>query len=91
MLVSQLGKRAALSGLKSDRSIVILSADKGEGTVLLDRKNYNGKMYEISNDPLHFVSLSCDPRARSERQLVDHLRALKTKGRLGKRLYGRLY
>ncbi|CAN7984777.1 unnamed protein product, partial [Ixodes hexagonus] len=82
------GKRAALSDLKSDKSIVILSADKGKGTVLLDRKEYDEKMCEILNDPLHFVKLNHDPTAKSERQLVDHLQA---DLRLDQTLYRRLF
>lgn len=38
------GERAAFSDLKSDGSIVTLSADKGKGTVLLDWKDYDAKM-----------------------------------------------
>ncbi|KAH7982128.1 hypothetical protein HPB52_003181 [Rhipicephalus sanguineus] len=64
------GKRPALKDLTSDNFIVILSADKGKGTVLLDRQNYEEKIYSILNDFLHFVKLKRDPTAKSERQLV---------------------
>lgn len=58
------GERTALNDLKSDNSIVILSADKGKGTVLLDRKEYEEKMYNILNDPSHFMKLNRDPTAK---------------------------
>ncbi|KAM7281569.1 hypothetical protein ISCGN_006085, partial [Ixodes scapularis] len=84
-------ERIALNELKSDSSIMILKADKGKRTVVLDRDDYMKKMYEVINDSHYFVRLSRDPAAKSERELVDHLRELKKKGRISDDLYRRLF
>ncbi|XP_037505488.1 uncharacterized protein LOC119381802 [Rhipicephalus sanguineus] len=84
-------ERDALKDLKSDNSIVILSADKGKGTVLLDRRDYEEKMHNILSDSSHFVKLTRDPTAKSERQLVEQLRALRNKGSIDQALYRRLF
>ncbi|KAH6929187.1 hypothetical protein HPB50_023986 [Hyalomma asiaticum] len=84
-------ERAALEDLRSDPSVVVLEADKGKGIVVMDRKDYEGKMQEILDDPLHFEKMQHDPTLSTERQLVDYLRRLKTKGMVDQSLYRRLF
>uniref|UniRef100_A0A6B0VDL0 Putative reverse transcriptase n=1 Tax=Ixodes ricinus TaxID=34613 RepID=A0A6B0VDL0_IXORI len=84
-------ERKALQELRSDESIIIVRADKGGGTVILDRTDYDEKMYAIINDTDHFVKLPRDPTAKTERSLVDHLKELRKKGRLSDQLYRRLF
>ncbi|KAH6921926.1 hypothetical protein HPB50_006675 [Hyalomma asiaticum] len=64
---------------------------RAKGTVVLDRGEYEEKMYNILNDPLHFVKLNRDPTAKSERQLIEQLRTLRNKGSLDQTLYRRLF
>ena len=49
---SSLGKeqREALKKLREDDSIVILPADKGNATVVMNKNDYARKMEEILND-----------------------------------------
>lgn len=70
-------ERAALRELKTDESIVILPADKGRATVVLNKEDYTQKILEILGDPSHFVELTRNPTPKSERDLVDILRCLK--------------
>ncbi|KAH6937971.1 hypothetical protein HPB50_005788 [Hyalomma asiaticum] len=44
------GERAAPKDLKSDNSIIILSAGKGKGTVALDRREYEQKIRQDGNN-----------------------------------------
>ncbi|XP_064479224.1 uncharacterized protein LOC135392444 [Ornithodoros turicata] len=85
------GECAALRDLKSDASVVILPADKGKGTVLLDGEVYDRKMLQLLDDPVHFEKMAADPTAKSERQLVDHLRRLRREGKIDETLYRRLF
>ncbi|KAH7956253.1 hypothetical protein HPB52_007665 [Rhipicephalus sanguineus] len=56
------------NGPKKDDGVysIVKGIDKGKGTVLLDRGDYEEKMYNILNDPLHFVKLNRDPTAKSD-------------------------
>ncbi|XP_064478913.1 uncharacterized protein LOC135392149 [Ornithodoros turicata] len=84
-------EHAALRDLRSDDSIIILPADKGKGTVVLDKDHYYAKMQKILDDASHFITLPNDPTQKSERRLVDHLRDLKKKERLDEVTYRRLF
>ena len=43
-------EKKALKRLKNDENIVILPADKGRVTVVMDKKGYHDKMNELVND-----------------------------------------
>ena len=43
-------EQRALKRLKTDQNIVILPADKGRVTVVMDKTNYNDKMDSLVND-----------------------------------------
>ena len=43
-------KQKALKRLKTDENIVILPADKGRVTVVMDKTDYNDKMDSLVND-----------------------------------------
>ena len=43
-------EKQALKRLKNDKNIVILPADKGRVTVVMDKKDYHDKMNELVND-----------------------------------------
>ena len=46
--------RAALINLRNDREIVIQRSDKGGGVVVMDKKCYDNKPYEIVSDVTKF-------------------------------------
>jgi len=54
-------ERAALRDLKSDDSILILPADKGRATVILNKQTYLDKSQELLNDGNTYERLSKDP------------------------------
>ena len=49
-----------LTSLKQDKNIVIMRPDKGKGVVLMDRQDYNQKMYNILADHTKFRCLGTD-------------------------------
>lgn len=83
-------ERAALRDLKSDSAVVLLTADKGKGTVIMNRVHCD-KMLDILNHPAHFVKLALNPIPKSELELVEHLRDLKNKDRLSEKMYRGLF
>ncbi|XP_064462023.1 uncharacterized protein LOC135372308 [Ornithodoros turicata] len=81
----------ALKDLRNDDTIVILPADKGKATVILNRDDYDNKMESILQDRSHFSELSGDPTAASERKIVAALRKLRTKKLITDSLYWKLF
>ncbi|XP_064458887.1 uncharacterized protein LOC135369161 [Ornithodoros turicata] len=81
----------ALKDLRNDDTIVILPADKGKATVVLNRDDYDSKMESILQDRSHFSELSGDPTAASERKIVAALRKLRTKKLITDSLYWKLF
>ena len=54
--------------------------DKGNGVIVLDRSDYNNKMYNVIHDQLKFKPLSEDPTEKREVSLQRYLRLLYNKG-----------
>ena len=60
-----LEERKALKELKKDESIIILPADKGKATVILDRKEYDEKISAMLSDTKTYKGLKRDPSSSS--------------------------
>lgn len=67
----------ALKELEKDKTIVVLPADKGNATVIMDRTQYNDKMNEILSD-VSYKPLTKDPSKKTERQLTQILKELES-------------
>ena len=66
----------AVRNLRTDKSIHILKADKGNATVVLDRIEYDNKILALLNTPT-YRELKSDPTARIERKVCSKLSDLK--------------
>ena len=66
-----------LRSLQRDTSIVIIPADKGRATVVLDRSTYDQKIQTLLSDEDTYRRLSKDPAPALERYMNDLLRSLK--------------
>ena len=51
----------ALKRIKNDKDIVILPADKGHVTVVIDKMDYNDKIDSLVNDKQIYEPLKRDP------------------------------
>ena len=72
---------AAVSNLKRDSSIVILEADKGNATVVMDKEEYENKVQDIlGKQP--FRKLSRDPTKSYEKRVNDELKRLNKEGHI---------
>ena len=74
-----LKKHRILEILASNKDIVNLLPDKGNGTVILNRDEYIKKLSDIISDTFMFKKLSADPTLLREGQLQCFLRKLKYK------------
>ena len=59
----------ALKQLKTDENIVILPADKGWVTVVMDKTDYNDKMESLVSDKQPYEVLKGDPKPALQRKL----------------------
>ena len=79
-----------LKRLRSDKSIVILPADKGRSTVVIDLEQYDEKMLSIVNDEDTYQCLKKDPSPALQTRMNSFLLTLVKKNELSQMLYQRL-
>ena len=84
-------ERAAIKSLKSDENIVILLADKGRCTVVLDLTDYEAKAKQLLDDTDTYQKLKKDPTKKFKNQLLEVLKRLKREGKLDSSTYFKLY
>ncbi|XP_072046302.1 uncharacterized protein [Amphiura filiformis] len=70
-------ERKAIKDLKKAEDIIILPADKGKSTVLLDKVEYEEKVNTMLGDKKTYEELPADPTAKYKRKLVSALSKLK--------------
>ena len=75
----------AIKQLKHDDSIVILPADKGNATVVLDKKEYTEKMHDLLQDDSYKL-LKKDPTSKLERKIDTTLKQLEKNGEIPQQL-----
>ena len=63
--------------LRNDKDIVILPADKGRVTVVMDKNDYTDKMDTLVNDKQTYEPLKRDPTPALQRRLNGKLLDLK--------------
>ena len=80
----------ALHDLRKDKDRVIIQADKGNCTVVMDRKDYDEKVQEILNDQKTYKVLDKDPTQQTERKLNEKLANLKREDKISDNLYKKL-
>ena len=79
----------ALKSLKEDKSIMILPADKGRASVVLDADTYHAKMSAfIDSGP--YQLLNKDPTDRLTRKLSERLLTLKRNGHISEAVYNKI-
>ena len=80
----------ALKQIKSDMSLAIVPADKGNCTVVLDRVQYDSKILSMLNDVDTYEKLPKDPTSTLERRMNAVLLRLRRSGHLSEAQYNRL-
>ena len=84
-------ERKAIQELKKEESILILPADKGKATVIIDASEYEDKINEMLSDERTYEKLPTDPTQRYKRELVAILSRLKNEEKINKSQYDLLY
>ena len=83
-------KRQGLKRLRNDNDILILPADKGRVTAVMDKTDYHDKMDELLNDKQTYEVLKRDPTPALQRKLNSKLLQPKKADAIDIRRYNRL-
>ncbi|PFX13167.1 RNA-directed DNA polymerase from mobile element jockey [Stylophora pistillata] len=83
-------EQRALKRLRNDENIVILPADKGRVTVVMDKTDYHDKMDALVNDKRTYEELKRDPTPALQRKLNSKLLTLKKTNAFDNQRYYRL-
>ena len=83
-------EQQALKRLKNDNNIVILLADKGRVTVVMDKTDYFDKMDALVNDKQTYENLQRDPTPALQRKLDSKILTFKKTDPIDKQRYYRL-
>ena len=81
----------ALISLKKDPDRLVLSADKGNCVVVMDKHQYREKALSLLNDRNTYLILKSDPTSKTQRKLNKMLLDLKKAGIINEDLYRMLY
>ena len=84
-------ERKALVDLKKEESVLILPADKGKATVIMEVSDYEQKLSEMLSDEKTYEQLPSDPTQRYKRDLVAILSRLKKENKINKTQYDLLF
>ena len=75
---ADLKKHRVLKELRSNKNIVILKPDKGNGVVILDRADYDQGILKIISDTSKFRTIKEDPTLQREGKLQRLLHTITT-------------
>ena len=70
---------------------MILPADKGRATVVMDKSEYEEKVNTMLNDAHTYEKLQADPNSSYKRKLIEKLTKLKTDGKITEDQHKYLY
>ena len=85
------GEKMALRSLKQEDSIMILPADKGRATVVMDKTEYEEKVSTTLNDAHTYEKLQADPTSSYKRKLIEKLTKLNKDSKITEDQYKYLY
>ena len=89
--MSRKENKKLLKKLKKEKDIIILPADKGKATCILDRAEYEEKVNSMLADKKTYEELPKDPTAKYKRKLVNILKRLKKSKKITVSKYKYLY
>ena len=84
-------EREAIKALAKDDSIVILPADKGRTTVILNKQDYHNKVKALLDDTNTYEKLTPDPTRAIKNNLIQTLKKWRKEERIPNYLYNQLY
>ena len=84
-------QRQALKDLTKEKSILVLPADKGRCTIVMDTDDYETKVKTMLDDERTYEKLEKDPTPKYKRKLVGMLQNLKKEDKITDKQYKELF
>jgi len=84
-------ERQALVELRKEKSVMILPADKGKATVIMDTGDYEQKVKTMLSDDKTYEKLNKDPTPKYKRKLMSIIEKLKEEDKITDEQYKYLY
>ncbi|XP_053335750.1 uncharacterized protein LOC128508432 [Clarias gariepinus] len=84
-------EKRALTSLSKDINIIILPADKGRCTVVLNADDYHSRVTTLLSDHNTYETLKRDPTSKYKKQVINCLQSLKKQGVIDRKIYYHLY
>ncbi|XP_035661757.1 uncharacterized protein LOC118406009 [Branchiostoma floridae] len=84
-------EQAALKALSTNKDIIILPADKGRCTVVLDREQYDSKVQDLLSDNNTYLPLKKDPTPTFKAKITAALKELQDKKAIDRKTYLKIY
>ena len=75
-------EREALVSLQNNKDIMIVPADKGRATVVMNTKDYKAKAETLLSDDKTYKKLKSNPTSKYKNKLINILKPLKRTGRI---------
>ena len=85
------GEMAVIKQLKADKERIILTADKGVGLVIMERKDYIEKAKQLLQDPNTYKTIPTDPTMMLKNKLITKLKKIKLDTGMDDIIYRRMY
>ena len=84
-------ERAAIKLLKKNDSILIMDADKGRSTVVIDKDNYEETVHKTLQNEKTYEVLKSDPTPKYKRKLISTLARLRNENKIDEKQYKLLH
>ena len=81
----------ALKQLKTDKDLMVLTADKGVAMAVMDRQEYIKKARALLEDTNAYRSIPSDLTTKLKNKLINILKKIKTEGNMDENTYRRIY
>ena len=85
------GERSAIKELRKDDSILILPADEGKATVVIDATSCEEKALSLLQDDSVYAKLKKDPTQKFQSKPISLLKELKESGAIDAKTYWKIY
>uniref|UniRef100_A0A8C6M6V9 Uncharacterized protein n=1 Tax=Nothobranchius furzeri TaxID=105023 RepID=A0A8C6M6V9_NOTFU len=80
-------EQSAMTALSKNEQIIILPADKGRTTVVMDREKYKQQMKQMLEDKNTYEILKKDPTENIKKNMKKLLKPLHEKGKITEKMY----
>ena len=83
-------ERAAIRSIGKDKAVMVLPADKGKATVVMDTEEYEKKVKDMLSDERTYSKLDSDPTPKYRKKLISILDQMRSENKITTKQYHHL-